>query len=225
MPSASRLRLTRPMSVPPPPDAAWHASHVPPRAGVDPVAVVSIVLSVVGVLLGPFGIALIFPAGVLGLVAFLLRDRRPGSRLGHVALGVSVVAFVVWVGVLVLLARAAIGFLGGGVYADPPPEAGGGDAGEAVVWREGRRRVVPLDVCRAGGPAAEDEHGYVLYAEPGRGRRLSVRDDGRVRVGLRRIFPGSFSTSTGVMEITYDGSSVTVTGGDELRIAARCVPR
>jgi hypothetical protein len=212
------------MSVPPPPGAAWQGPAVQPR-GADPVAIVSIVLSAVGVLLGPFGILLIFPAGVLGLVAFLLRDRRPGSRLGGVALGVSVAAFVVWVVVVVVLARTAIGALGGGVYADPPPEAGAGGAGEAVIWRDGQRREVSLDVCRAGGPAADDEHGYVLYAEPGRGRRLSVRDDGRVRVGLRRIFPGSFSTSSGVMEITYDGSAVTVTGGDDLRIDAQCAPR
>jgi hypothetical protein len=205
---------------PPPPTPA----REPPATGADPVAVTAIVLAVVGVLLGPFGIVFILPAGVLGLIAFLMRDRRPASRLGTVALGLSVVAFLVWVVVTVVLGRAVLGVFTAGVYADPPPEAGRGGAGEAVVWRDGSRQVVDLDVCRAAGPAPDDEHGYVLYAETGR-RRLSVRDDGRVRVGLRRIFPGSTSSSIGTMDITYDGSSVTVTGGDELRIAARCVPR
>jgi hypothetical protein len=210
------------MSVPAPPPPAPAAK--PPATGADPVAVTAIVLAVAGLLLGPFGIVFIVPAGVLGLIAFLLRGRRPASRLGAVALGLSVGAFLVWVVVTVALGRAVLGLFTAGVYAEPPPEAGRGGAGEAVVWREGNRRVVDLDVCRAAGPAPDDEHGYVLYAEAGR-RRLSVRDDGRVRVGLRRIFPGVTSSSIGTMDITYRGNQVTVTGDAELRITAVCTPR
>jgi hypothetical protein len=65
----------------------------------------------------------------------------------------------------------------------------------------------------------------VLYAEPGRGRRLSVRDDGRVRVGLRRIVGASFSSSIGGADITYEGITVTVSRGEDLRIRAECAPR
>lgn len=220
---------TQPGSQSQPGDPGGAGPSAPPQ-GVDPVAVAAIAIAAVSVLLGPFAIGLILPAAVLSVIAFARRRQRPGSRAGVVSVFVTVGAFVVWLSVTIVAAR----FLFGDGFTDQPPEAGTGTAGEAVIEEDGDRAVVPLDVCRSSGPDADDEHGYVLYAEPGDGRRLSVRDTGEVRVGLRNVFGNSTRTSFGTMRIEYAGSQVRVVtdrdgsaderGGrfDNLRIAATC---